>query len=80
MSKQNEPAFPETYTYIDNVGILHTEYRPGMTLRDWFAGQALIGYLSNNQLSLMDGALMNPGKAAEWSYDQANSMLSERSK
>lgn len=33
------PAFP-----IEMTG---TPYAPGMTLRDWFAGQALIGLLSN---------------------------------
>jgi hypothetical protein len=35
----NEPAFPYQF---DPRFVVH----PGMTLRDWFAGQALAGYIA----------------------------------
>jgi hypothetical protein len=47
----------------------------GMSLRDWFAGMALIGNLSGDE-----AARDNPEKAAGWSYAQADAMLAERDK
>ena len=55
------PAFPSTYPNRD-----------GMTLRDWFAGQALAGILADP-----NGPWQG---AAERSYYQADAMLAERSK
>jgi hypothetical protein len=47
----------------------------GMTLRDWFAGQALVGYLSGF-------AETTPAEhvAARWAYGFADAMLAERAK
>jgi hypothetical protein len=37
---ENPPAFPSTETFLDGT---HYTNHPGMTLRDYFAGQALAG-------------------------------------
>lgn len=69
----NEPAFP----HVRDNGFAE---KPGMTLRDWFAGQALAGLLGNN----IDG----PNKTIEgqtghfsgMAYAYADAMLAERAK
>jgi hypothetical protein len=43
----------------------------GMTLRDWFAGQALIGLLTTRPADEI---------VAKWAYSYADAMLAERSK
>ena len=52
---------------------------PGMTLRDWFAGQALIGLLANP--GMID---QHATSSIDWvsyhSYLQADAMLAEREK
>ena len=60
---ENPPAFP--------LGVPHmTEYQPewGMSLRDWFAGQALA-------MSQPD----KPAYLADWAYRVADAMLLARS-
>ena len=42
----------------------------GMSLRDWFAGQALAGQLSNEDA--------DPVKIAKWSYSFADAMIAAR--
>ncbi len=61
--KDGGPAFPET----ENYG------RSGMTLRDWFAGQAVVGMRANpaNELA---------AHVSSWAYAIADSMLKERQK
>ena len=56
------------------AGSSHYQYAPqdGMSLRDWFAGMALQGFVTNNGTETPDGAL------AEWSYDVADAMLAAR--
>jgi hypothetical protein len=72
VSKPNDggPAFPALYPVEDETG------RLGMSLRDWFAGQALAGILANP--ALVDV------KAAKWvasyAYEIADTMLAERDK
>ena len=43
-----------------------------MTLRDWFAGQALAGLTGDNSHD------MNRVKMAQWCYDLADAMLKAR--
>lgn len=47
MSKINDggPAFPRVQQFVDTFGHMK-QINDGMTLRDWFAGQALIGLMS----------------------------------
>ena len=46
--------------------------KPGLTLRDWFAGQALAGIASDPTIDL---SLV---ERAEWSYRMADAMLKAR--
>jgi hypothetical protein len=66
------PAFP--IPNDDRPGAY--EAHPGMTLRDWFAGQALVGINSWSPGSKP----MDPAARAEWCYEQADAMIAERNK
>ena len=57
------PAFPHEFAS-----------EPGMSLRDWFAGQALAGIVSDHKI----GASAPDG--ARWAYEYADAMLAERGK
>jgi hypothetical protein len=54
------------YPTISNTGP-----RPGMELRDWFAGQALVGWLA-------DGTANNAHQAAREAYAFADAMMEIR--
>ena len=45
----------------------------GMTLRDWFAGQALAGYMAQTVVTGEDASTV-----AGWCYEQADAMLAAR--
>lgn len=76
--KNNMPAFP-SHASLGNLSI-------GMTLRDYFAGQALSGLCANEsyiraiaedeELSDKD----KPNKLAEICYELADAMLAQREK
>lgn len=62
-------------------------HTPGMTLRDWFAGQALAGLLANsggpiqsNGMSGWSYTNCGPDSVAREAYDAADAMIAERSK
>jgi hypothetical protein len=55
-------AFPNDFKYPENKG---------MSLRDWFAGQALTGVLATSHRE-------SPALLARWSYEIADAMLKER--
>jgi len=77
------PAFPVVPT-MEGAGQWGYAY-PGMTLRDWFAGQALAGLLADSKRSrkLYENAGGDDGILrcnSEWAYSLADAMLAERSK
>jgi len=66
--KNGGPAFP-------NLGYNADQNYNGMTLRDWFAGQALAGECARTASSEMF-----PQNAAVAAYKIADAMLAEREK
>lgn len=74
------PAFPDPAP-------LH-EAAPGMSLRDWFAGQALVGWLSGpcsgevleDYDNDADGFREHQQQVAVTCYGYADAMLAERAK
>lgn len=64
------PAFP-CETFGHDAGI-----KPGMSLRDWFAGQALVGIISASQNVGVSAIPAVAGAA----YKVADAMLDERAK
>lgn len=52
----------------------------GMTLRDYFAAQALMGFIANSSIVGMLNKGFQPGPAAEAVYLIADAMLAERRK
>ena len=68
---KNEPAFP--------TGTGVTPYKSGMTLRDYFAGQALAGTLEQGVENDMHyGWWHEPSKIAQRAYAIADAMLKAR--
>lgn len=64
------PAFPSEYTERDKFGHPHIHYAKGMSLRDYFAGQALA--------SIVDGRWQHCEAYAEAAYRYADAMLAAR--
>lgn len=67
------PAFPCDVQVEDNSGS-HYEEHSGLSLRDWFAGQALAGLCSQKPLP------ETPRQAAKIAYEAADAMLAARNK
>ena len=63
-------AFPIVATETNEHGIVFPFITPGLSMRDWFAGQAL-----SNQYAQHDG---DPNKVAEWAYHIADAMIAAR--
>ena len=83
MDKKNDggPAFPQQEGF-DEEGAPQGYRQAGMSLRDWLAGQAAVGYLNSGPLSLSEHERgMTFGElVAHRSYLLADAMLKERSK
>ena len=69
-------AFPSEQGETQNNEWNQT-YQPGMTLRDYFAGQALAGAIANHQY---DFGYTDPQEMATCYYEIADAMLAERLK
>ena len=92
MKNDGGPAFASAYTVnVDDGAAGHggsagqrqmLVRSPGMTLRDYFAGQALQGYRAAYWQWYKSvgsgGAFADPKQMAEWSYADADAMLLER--
>lgn len=66
LTPENPPAFP----FVEPPTTCNLN--PGMTLRDWFAGQALQGLLASGPHDI------NPREYAQDSYEYADAMLAAR--
>lgn len=68
------PAFPMPES-------LHTHPHPGMSLRDWFAGQALSGILAGGFADTVPHDDIGGGRdAVFFAYQYADAMLRHRDK
>ena len=66
------PAFP--------IETTATPYAPGMSLRDWFAGQALAGYTASGDINPYGTASPESlAKIASWAYRVSDAMIAARS-
>ena len=65
------PDNPQAYPCLDSYGL--SIYDPGMTLRDWFAGQALAGLMLKDPWG-------DPCMLSSYAYNAADAMLAEREK
>ena len=78
------PAFPTPDVFQHVEERLYTAAYEGMTLRDWFAGQALEGMNANPELleHVTEGAPFGDMARglAQSAYLQADAMLTERNK
>lgn len=75
MSAQNDggPAFPQ-HVWTTNPEVLERmKNQGGMTLRDWFAGQALVGLIACE-----DSKPQTVQEYAEFSFMIADTMLKRR--
>lgn len=84
------PAFPLAYTETNEHGVQFPFTHPGMSMRDWFAGQALAGMVAGahgsevSMSGLMDAAAEHGWPihtvCAKAAYGYADAMLAERAK
>lgn len=73
------PAFPTSYNMStrERGGSEPSNPPWGLTVRDWFAGQAITGWLAQFPEAHDSG---NQTYVAEYAYKIADAMLAERSK
>jgi hypothetical protein len=74
--KDGGSAFPVMDTYVSpQTGEQRLDCMSyGMSLRDWFAGQALAGY----SVIFPEGGSVIPREAARWCYAIADAMIAHR--
>jgi len=85
MTKTNDggPAFPKNLQFsgMGYCANISAELTGGMSLRDWFAGQALCGIMGNSEhRDPLDNTESGCRVAAEHAYKVADAMIAERSK
>lgn len=68
MTANGGPAFPSEV----NPNPFNPQFNPGMSLRDWFAGQALAGILADETFDAV------PERIAATVYGIADAMLKAR--
>lgn len=81
MSEKNGgAAFPTGPTTWDRIDVPPMPAREGMSLRDYFAGQAMIGMYSCPHYSHEDLLFQDDSVMARAAYATADAMLAERAK
>jgi hypothetical protein len=70
MKTKNPTAFP--LKHADD------KFNPGMTLRDYFAGQVIVGIVSNK--ALLEGLQISLRESTRLAYELAEALLIERQK
>jgi len=84
MSKNDGgPAYPQKYVYGQGGGGVGTEQiATGMSLRDWFAGQAMMGLISADVVAASDFRSPEDFERIHSlaAYRMADAMLKEREK
>lgn len=77
---QGGPAFPDQGQRINPDGRWAQDYSPGMSLRDYFAGQALAGILGNGfaRAQFARVGMDSPAGVAAACYAFADAMLAHR--
>jgi hypothetical protein len=80
MSKvENPPAFPFSYRALDAAGGEHEVVHDGMSLRDWFAGQALAAVIADATAGgNVDGTGTVYDMLSQAAYRFADAMLAAR--
>ena len=76
--KDGGPAFPVTQSQSCpscHIGMI--QHDTGMTLRDWFAGNAMKGIVISERI---DGGNLLGSKIAKTAYRLADAMIAEREK
>lgn len=71
--KTGGPAFPTDNAHQTGPHSYHAE---GMTLRDWFAGMAMQGFLATQIHGFTDSPAKGP--FANMAYEMADAMLNQR--
>ena len=79
------PAFPATLWHeVENpesaIRTVESTTFPGMSLRDWFAGQALAGELASQNPECAYAGCEGAAEVSSWAYSVADAMLAERRK
>lgn len=81
-TRDGGPAFPVDLMDMDSMGEMRVRYQePGMSLRDWFAGQALPAVMAAQiEVSKTLGIASQDslGDAARGAYEVADAMLAAR--
>lgn len=72
------PLAPDRWT--DMEGVRHMSQEAGMSLRDWFAGQAMVGIMSGSGEISRDGEVVKPTpeNVAAAAFTMADAMLAAR--
>lgn len=71
---KNPNAFPSTFKIVDRLNhTVQETHCPGMSLRDWFAGQMLSGFVANPTITTT-----KIRQIAKEAYMMADAMLKER--
>lgn len=79
MSKNDGgPVFPRAHQFNCNTGKIISCGSDGISLRDYFAANALQGLQANSHISR--GLVLISSEMASWAYELADAMIAERDK